>query len=192
MCGIVGYVGKKQAAPILLEGLSKLESIPALLQNGDFANYVIEVHALKSSSAAIGAAAMSVLFRELEFAGKADNREYINSHTDSVLSQFRDVLEKVRVYLETNGIFESGTDVAEPEGEMVEFDDGIIDELIDSLSRFNIKETEEKVAEHLGVNYGSEVNHAFAEINSQLEVFDYHKAKELLMELKRRRNESGI
>ena len=25
MCGIVGYVGESQAAPILLEGLSKLE-----------------------------------------------------------------------------------------------------------------------------------------------------------------------
>ena len=25
MCGIVGYTGKKQAAPILLDGLSKLE-----------------------------------------------------------------------------------------------------------------------------------------------------------------------
>ena len=25
MCGIVGYVGKDQAAPILLEGLAKLE-----------------------------------------------------------------------------------------------------------------------------------------------------------------------
>ena len=25
MCGIVGYVGKEQAAPVLLDGLSKLE-----------------------------------------------------------------------------------------------------------------------------------------------------------------------
>ena len=25
MCGIVGYIGKQQAAPVILEGLAKLE-----------------------------------------------------------------------------------------------------------------------------------------------------------------------
>ena len=27
MCGIVGYIGTQQAAPILLDGLSKLEDV---------------------------------------------------------------------------------------------------------------------------------------------------------------------
>lgn len=40
MCGIVGFIGKKQAAPILLDGLSKLEyrgydSAGLAIRNGD-------------------------------------------------------------------------------------------------------------------------------------------------------------
>ena len=79
-----------------------------------------------------------------------------------------------------------------PAGEMSEFDDGIIDELIDMLTNFNIRATEEKLDEVTAVNYGTELNTELFEIKKQVDVFDYHKAKELLLDLKRRRNESGI
>ena len=44
MCGIFGYMGPKQAAPILLEGLRRLEyrgydSSGIALKNGDFSIY---------------------------------------------------------------------------------------------------------------------------------------------------------
>ena len=175
------------------EGLSKLDLIPKLLAEKNIDNYVVEVHALKSSSAAIGADAMSVKFRELEFAGKANNIEFIESHSDKVLEKFREVLDVVKAYLMEKGVFEGEEGSAvEPEGEEQQFDDAVIDELISSLSNFSIKETEDKVAEIVKVNYGNEINQAFREINKLLEVFDYHKAKELLTDLKRRRDESGI
>ncbi len=174
------------------EGIQKTETVPVLLSSGDIANYVVEVHALKSSSAAIGADAMSVLFRELEFAGKAGNIEFIEGHSANVFKIFGEVLEVVKDYLEKNAIFESDEPQNVPAGDETEFDNAILDEIIDNLSQFNIKATESRVEEITSVNYGDEVNRTFFEIKKCLEVFDYHKAKELATDLKRRRNESGI
>ena len=174
------------------EGIVKIGLVKELLADKDYKNYVIEVHALKSSSAAIGAVAMSKLFRELEFAGKANNIEYIESRNESVLETFSDVLDCVKIYLTERGLFVSDEMMQEPEGDTVELEDEVIDSLIEALSNFNIKETEEKVNECVKINYGHVANEAFRQIKSQLDVFDYHKAKELLTDLKRRKNESGI
>ena len=174
------------------EGMNKIDEIPRLLSEKDLPNYIIGVHALKSSSAAIGAAAMSTLFRELEFAGRAENIEFIEGHTAGVLESFGEVLTVVRNYLTEKGLFESDDSQAEPEGEEVQFDDSIIDELIDSLTKFNIKACEDRVAECVQTNYGHDINSVFHDVKMSLEVFDYHKAKDQLTELKRRRNESGL
>ena len=174
------------------EGLIKIDTVSDLLQNEHYPDYVVEVHALKSSSAAIGAESMSKLFKELEFAGKASNTEFITGHTAPVLEKFKEVLDIVKGYLIEKGMFEGSLNVHEPEGELQEFDDGIIDTLIDSLSKFNIKECEDRVNECVTINYGKDLNCDLRNIKECLDVFDYHKAKELLAELKRRRNESGI
>lgn len=174
------------------EGLAKCEAVPKLLEAKDYRNYVVEVHALKSSSAAIGAKAMSDMFRELEFAGKADNTEFIDSHSGHVFETFSDVLDVVKAYLVENGVFEGEAAAPEPEGEVTQLDESLLDELIDALTHFNIKVTEERIEECASINYGHEINEVIREVKNKLEIFDYHKAKELLMDLKRRKNESGI
>ena len=79
-----------------------------------------------------------------------------------------------------------------PEGELEQFEDGIIDELIGDLTNFNIKAVEERMNELCGINYGTDLNRELFAIKSQIDMFDYHKAKEMLVDLKRRQDESGI
>ncbi len=174
------------------EGISKLESVPELLASGNIRDYTGDVHALKSSSAAIGADAMSVLFRELEFAGKASNIEFIEGHSASVFETFRALLDKVKAYLIENNVFEGDRESVEPEGEESVLDVALIDSLINALIAFNIKDAENGVNECVHINYGAEINKAFRDIKTCLDVFDYHKAKELLTDLRRRQDESGI
>ncbi len=162
------------------EGTKKLELIPGLLAEGDIRNYAIEVHGLKSSSAAIGAGGMSVLFRELEFAAKADNIEFIESRTGNVMSIFADVLGIVKGYLTENGMFETEDVIAEPEGEEVPLDMELVRHIADDLANFNIRETEQAVAECVTVNYGHEINGIFRQVRNCLDMFDYRKAKDLL------------
>ena len=193
--GIVNVGGNKEAylsvvSSYFKEGKAKIDRVRELLAQKMTDQYVTEVHALKSSSAAIGAAGMSVLFRSLEFAGKAGNVEYIEGNTERTLESFGKLLDVVEVYLKEND--EISTEEVQPSGEESSFDDNVIDEMIDALSNFRIKETEEKIAQLCGINFGTEINNSIKEIKGTLEVFDYHKAKELLTELKRRRNESGI
>lgn len=195
--GLANVGGQKEAFASVVnayyrEGTNKIQIISEFLSKNDIKNYIIEVHALKSSSAAIGADGMAVLFRELEFAGKAGNIEFIESHTDNVLNVFGNVLDKVKGYLTENGMFEGVNDIAEPEGEELPLDTTVLDNIINALSNFNIKETEDAISECVRVNYGHDINSVFREVKSSLEIFDYHKAKDLLTDLKRRNNESGL
>ena len=164
------------------EGLSKINLINDYLSNNDITNYVIDVHALKSSSAAIGAKGLSALFKELEFAGRGNNIEFLNAHTSNVINMFSRVLDKVHDYLVSIDAYEE--DNADmPDGEEVEFDRSLAEDIIKALEKFSIKDSEEKIAALSTTNFGPKINSCIKDIKKCIDTFDYIKAKEMLKEL---------
>jgi len=57
-----------------------LERIAHAQKTGDIKKYVIDVHGIKSTSASVGAMELSELAKQLEFAGKENNLEFIKRH----------------------------------------------------------------------------------------------------------------
>ena len=57
---------------------------------GDVENFVIDAHGIKSTSASIGAMELSELAKQMEYAGKEENLEFIDEH----MTQFVDCCEK--------------------------------------------------------------------------------------------------
>ena len=81
-------------------GDEKLALIGSLFEQEDWKNYVIEVHALKSTSLNIGAARLSELARALETAGKAGELDSSASdRNEELLELYRQVIDAGRSYL---------------------------------------------------------------------------------------------
>ena len=62
----------------------KKKRIRELYEKKDLKNYIIELHALKSSARLIGATDFSELARELEIAGKENNLTVIEEKTEEI------------------------------------------------------------------------------------------------------------
>ena len=73
--------------------------IERLFDEKDWKNYVIEVHALKSSSLTIGSKQLSELAKELELSGKAGNIAVIEEKNSELLALYKNVAELGKKYL---------------------------------------------------------------------------------------------
>ena len=83
---------------IFLEfGNDKMSKIKKHYDDKNIFDYTTEVHSLKSSAANIGAAEISALAKELEFAGKDKNIDLIEEKTGLLLSMYSELLENIAV-----------------------------------------------------------------------------------------------
>ncbi len=84
-----------------LDGKRKLEVLQDLLEEEDYKAYGIEVHALKSASANVGAMQVSNIAREQEKAVKREDYTFVDSHAEKLLAEYEEQLEHIQKYLDT-------------------------------------------------------------------------------------------
>ena len=78
-----------------------MNRIKSSKDNGDIKNFVIEVHSLKSSSANIGALELSEIAKNMEYAGKENDEDYIEAHIQKLLTMSDEILENIGKYLKS-------------------------------------------------------------------------------------------
>lgn len=152
----------------------------------DWANYVIKVHALKSTSLTIGAEPLSTLAKELELSGKAGNLEPIHAKTDELLNKYDSVLAIASEYLSNNGIEVQIDASSKKEIDFSKLNKnialGFIEQLMESIDSFDADSAEEIFGQ--ACNAGDDYKSLFASVISHIRNFEYDEATEELDKLK--------
>ena len=77
----------------------KMQTLQETFLASDWKNYIVFVHALKSTALGIGACQLSELAKKLELAGKADEIEVIKAEHNELMTLYEETVETVKKYL---------------------------------------------------------------------------------------------
>jgi signal transduction histidine kinase/DNA-binding response OmpR family regulator len=191
------YIGilKEYAA----KGSGNWEPVEELFANQDWKNYVISVHAIKSSMLAIGAKPLSELAKALELEGKAEHTDYILEHHAEMIREYKRVIGEICAYFSMGQDSEEikEKEDGEPAGlepETIElpvlteeaFDEAVI-ELEDAMYDLDGSQML-KVLDRLGAYAycGTPMKEALAPVRHKVEMSDFMSAVEAVLRLKDR------
>lgn len=188
--GIQNLGGNKEAYITVLqsyytEGLEKLETVPEQFLAGDISLYTTNVHALKSSSATVGAMGISPLFKALEFAGKDNNIDFIQENSQKTFEKFVKVLDIVREYLISEDALpeeDDGFEISE-DAAIEAINKELLSELKTTISTMNLRRTDEIIDELSSHNYGSDINGKVKEIRNNYNNFEYTTVIEIINDI---------
>ena len=165
------------------EGLDKLACVPVQFMDGDINLFTTNVHALKSSSASVGAVNISEKFKALEMAGKENDRQFIEENLDPTLRSFDELLKKVKSLLVEKGAFEGDDEAGDSLGELeLEILDAeVMSDLQQSLNNVNLKKCEEIINDLSCRNFGTEINANIKKMKDAYDMFDYQTVKDMVV-----------
>ena len=164
-----------------LDGKRKLKVLQELWADQDYEGYGIEVHALKSASANVGAIRLSSRAKEQEKAVSRGDLIFAGSHVSRLLEEYEEQLAHIQDYLDQNRKEE---DMAVKSRE-VEKSELLrqAKSALDSLENFEAKECAHKVESILEYRLEADIEAAFEKIKEQLKLYEDDAAEQMLREL---------
>ncbi len=160
----------------------KRKYIQKLFDEKSWKNYVIEVHALKSTSMTIGSKLLFDRAKELELAGKAGNYKLIEEKNAALLELYEKAAEEGRRYLEDNRPEAPNAETAGEEAfpditpeKVMEY----IEKIREACETFDGDEIDNICAEAAAYSCsGTVLKPLFDEIKASADDFEYDEAKQ--------------
>ncbi len=166
----------------------KKADMQGFLQNADWGNYQILVHALKSTAKMIGADELSGMAKASEDAAKASDGEYIIAHDDELMAKYDKTVQAISdaLGLEANSSNAENTDASEEASTTdssaeISADDfkNRLSELRDCLDTFEADRAESIISEIKSFSYdGRQIGEILSEIIDDVDNFDLSAASE--------------
>ena len=151
------------------DGADKLEAISNALEAKKTDEYAVYVHALKSSSKAIGAFELSERFRLLELAGKGGDEAYIAENNDGVIEDYKKLLEALKGYFKD-----------ELSDEELKFTQDEAKPLFDAIKQKDMEGCLSELDILAGRKYSSYVMGNLEDVRAAIEIRDFEDAGALL------------
>lgn len=153
-----------------LDGRRKLNVLQELWEEKDYEGYGIEVHALKSASANVGAMRLSSRAKELEKAVNRGDLEFVERRVSKLLAEYEEQLEHIEEYLEENRQAEEATREKKEIGRAELLRE--IESSLTSLEDFQAKECAHKIEEILEYRLEAEIATALEKVREQLKLYE--------------------
>jgi len=133
------------------------------------------VHSVKSTSASVGAMALSSIAKELEYAGKEENLEYIEAH----FAEFTERYESLKAKLDE--VFAQAEE-AEEDKEYAVLDRKRIEELCQACEEMDSLRVAELLEELKTKRYSKKEEELLKKIDSHISQYDYDEAVMVIYE----------
>ena len=175
-----------QILQIVVEfGEDKCKTLERYALEGNYENYTIDVHALKSVAANVGAHKLSTMAKIHEMAGKNGNYEFILSNYQVLVENYRQLIADIKPVLAQKGLLDAGevSDVGNKPDVTQHGFDMAVECIKNAIDEFDGDTATEVLNTLMDYKFGPEVLEVITETRDHVNHFSFDRARDTWAEI---------